>query len=267
MIRPTDERIEAALADRTRPRRDRARDERDSAAEVLGFIDIGPGDQVLDFLPFRGYFTRLFASLVGDSGRVFAAIPAELTKIERIEAGRQEVEQFARDRCNVTVLAGSAAEAGAPTEPIDVFFIGQNYHDLHTPMMGPVDVRSFNDAAFRALKPGGHYVIVDHCARPGTLTEDANALHRIDPALVRREVEAAGFEYAGENDVLRSPDDPGTSSIFARGVRYHTDRFIVKFRKPVELGRRTHRRVIGNDRSNREVVAAETSSRSASGSV
>ncbi|MBB5468194.1 MULTISPECIES: hypothetical protein [unclassified Paraburkholderia] len=48
------------------------------------------------FLPYRGYFTRLFASLAGDHGRVFAAIPAELTKIERIEAGQSEVEQFAR---------------------------------------------------------------------------------------------------------------------------------------------------------------------------
>jgi predicted methyltransferase len=82
---------------------------------------------------------------------------------------------------------------------------------------------------FRVLKPGGHYVIVDHRAQPGTSTEAAKTLHRIDPAVVRREVEAAGFEYAGEHDVLHSHRDPRTSSIFARGIRYDTDGFIVKF--------------------------------------
>ncbi|MGF6852854.1 methyltransferase domain-containing protein [Paraburkholderia sp. CI3] len=235
MARATDAQIEAALNDKTRPRRDRARDGRDRAADVLRFIDIGPGDRVVDFLPYRGYFTRLCASLVGDHGRVFAAIPTELTKIERIEAGRSEVEQFARERHNIVLLKGSAEKAGAPTEQIDVLCIVQNYHDLHTPMMGPVDVHAFNNAVFRVLKPGGHYVIVDHRAQSGTSTEAAKTLHRIDPAVVRREVEAVGFEDAGELDVLRSRCDPRTSSIFARGIRYHTDRFIVKFRKPAAL--------------------------------
>ena len=57
---------------------------------------------------------------------------------------------------------------------------------------------------------------------------------------MRREGEAAGSEYAGEHDVLHSHRDPRTSSIFARGIRYDTDGFIVKFadlmsRRPVEL--------------------------------
>ena len=113
-----------------------------------------------------------------------------------------------------------------------MFFIGQNYHDLHAPLMGAVDIRAFNDAVFRALRPGGHYVIVDHAAPAQASADTTRTLHRIDPAIVRREVEAAGFEYMGEHDALRNRADPHTSSIFARGIRYHTDRFIVKFRTP-----------------------------------
>lgn len=235
MTHPADARIGAALSDRSRPRRDRARDVRDSAADLLRFIGIRQGDHVLDFLPFRGYFTRLFASLVGDEGCVLAAIPAELTKIERIEAGRQEVEQFARDRRNVLLLTGPVDKTGAPRESVDVFFLGQNYHDLRTPMMGSIDIATFNEAVLRALKPGGYYVIVDHVAQTGTAAEAAEKLHRIDPAVVRREVEAAGFEYVGEHGALRNRDDPHTSSIFARRMRYHTDRFAFKFRRPAEL--------------------------------
>ncbi|MFT4065935.1 hypothetical protein [Paraburkholderia sp.] len=210
-----------------------ARDVRDRTADVLGFIDIAPGDRVVDFLPFRGYFTRLFASMVGDHGCVFAAIPAGLNKIGRIDAGRQEVERIALDRRNVALLDGGAGVAGAPPADIDVFFVGQNYHDLHAPLMGPVDIRSFNDAIFRALRPGGRYIIVDHVALPDARPEVPATLHRIDPAVARREVEAAGFEYAGEHDALRNRGDPRTASIFARGIRYRTDRFILKFRKPL----------------------------------
>lgn len=232
MIGPLDAAIDAALADRSRPRRDRARDVRDRTADVLDFIGIGQGERVVDFLPFRGYFTRLFASMVGDSGCVFAAIPASLTKIERIEKGQREVELIARERRNVALLTGNADAAGAPPERIDVFFVGQNYHDLHARFTGPVDIRVFNQAVFRALKPGGRYVIVDHVAAAGTSPDVTGTLHRIDPGIVRCEVETAGFKYAGEHGALRNCNDLHTSSIFARGVRYYTDRFIVKFRKP-----------------------------------
>ncbi|HEY4296717.1 MAG TPA: methyltransferase [Paraburkholderia sp.] len=232
MASPAHARIEIALGDRSRPRRDRARDVRDHTAGVLNFIGIATGDRIVDFLPFRGYFTRLFASLVGDSGCVFATIPAECTRIERIENGRREVEQFAREKHNVVMLAGSAEAAGSPPGEIDVFFIALNYHDLHAPLMGPVNIRMFNEAVFRALKPGGRYVIVDHAACPDASTSAPQTLHRIDPEVVRREVEAAGFEYSGEHDALRNPHDGHASSVFARGVRYRTDRFVMKLRKP-----------------------------------
>jgi hypothetical protein len=84
----------------------------------------------------------------------------------------------------------------------------------------PHDICVFNKAVFRALKPGGHYVIVDHVACPDVSTNAPRMLHRIDPAVVRREVEAAGFEYGGEHDALRNPRDRHASSVFARGVRY-----------------------------------------------
>lgn len=217
--------VGSAINDKSRPRRDRARDVRDRTADVLGFVGAAPGDRVIDLLPFRGYFTRLFASVVGENGHVFAVIPASAQKIERIAKGKLDVEQIARDRGNVSVLESNGVEL---PDSIDVCFIGQNYHDLHNGFLGPVNMRAFNEAVYRALKPGAAYVIVDHVASSGA----TKTLHRIDPTIVRLEVEAAGFEFAGKHDALRNRDDSHLSSIFARGIRHHTDRFIFKFRKP-----------------------------------
>ena len=57
-------------------------------------------------------------------------------------------------------------------------------------------------------------------------------MHRIDPAVVRAEVEAAGFVFDGESDVLRNAADTHTASVFDPSIRGHTDQFMMRFRKP-----------------------------------
>jgi predicted methyltransferase len=57
-------------------------------------------------------------------------------------------------------------------------------------------------------------------------------LHRIDPALVRREVESAGFVYDGDSQLLRNPADPHTASVFDPAIQGHTDQFFMRFHKP-----------------------------------
>jgi predicted methyltransferase len=227
-----DEAIARALADKSRPARDRARDKRDHIGEVLAFASIAPGEIVADFLPFRGYFTRLFAALVGVAGRAYAVVPEDLTRIERIAKGRAEIAAFAADESTIELASGPVAQAGALPEPVDLFWISENYHDLHNGFVGPVDIDAFNAAVFGALKPGGRLIIIDHVAGKGVRRDVTEKLHRIEPAVARREIEAAGFKWDGESAALANPADRHASSIFARGMRYHTDRFIHRFRKP-----------------------------------
>jgi predicted methyltransferase len=224
--------IAFALADKRRPARDRARDLRDHVAEVLAFADLRPGEVVADFLPFRGYFTRLFSALVGPAGQVFACVPDVLTRIGRIDAGRAEIGAFAPALGNVTLLDGAPEAAAAPPEPLDLFWISQNYHDLHDPFMGPVDIARFNAAAFAALKPGGRLIIIDHVAERNAPDVVTDTLHRISPDLARREIEKAGFVFEAQSDALANLADTHRMSVFARGRRYHTDRFIFRFRRP-----------------------------------
>jgi predicted methyltransferase len=90
-----------------------------------------------------------------------------------------------------------------------------------------------NKAIYDALKPGGIYLVLDHAAAAGRGVSNTNDLHRIDPATVKAEVTAAGFEFVGESDVLRNPSDDHSLAIYDPKMRGKTDKFIYKFRKPL----------------------------------
>jgi predicted methyltransferase len=108
------------------------------------------------------------------------------------------------------------------------------YHDLHTALMqgrGATPAR-FNQAVYDRLKPGGLYVIVDHAAAAGTGTDTTQALHRIDPAAVRAEVEAAGFVLDAETALLANKDDPHSVKVFDASIKGETDRFAYRFARP-----------------------------------
>jgi predicted methyltransferase len=98
--------------------------------------------------------------------------------------------------------------------------------------MGPTDVPAFNKAVFTALKPGGVYVVLDHAAAAGSGIAATDTLHRIDPARVRSDVLAAGFEFNSESSILANSADDHTKNVFDPSIRNHTDQFLFKFRKP-----------------------------------
>jgi predicted methyltransferase len=114
-----------------------------------------------------------------------------------------------------------------------VVFTSQNYHDYPDKFMGSIDPSVLNKNAYKALKPGGVYIVVDHVAETGSGMRDTDTLHRIDPDTVRSQVTAAGFEFVGESDVLRNPADTHAIKVFDPSIRGHTDQFAFKFRKPM----------------------------------
>lgn len=220
----------AAAKQAVRPEADTKRDAARKPVEMVKFAGIGPGDRVVDFMPGGGYFTRIFSQAVGPKGVVYAIVPQQLVK--RRASAADAVKAIAADPGyqNVRVLVQPPAKLAVP-EPVDVVWTSQNYHDLHLEAFH-VDIAGFNKAVYKALKPGGVYVVLDHAAAPGSGLESVQKLHRIDPAVVKSEVLAAGFKFDGESTVLRNPDDPHTAIVFAPGIRGKTDQFIYRFRKP-----------------------------------
>ncbi len=224
--------IVAAVADTTRPATDTVRDAQRKPAETLAFAGVRPGDKVADYAAGSGYFTRLFAAVVGAQGHVYAVVPTALFQYPNIVKGIGEIQTYAVDHPNVSVTFAAALAGARFPEKLDLFWIAQNYHDLKDPFMGPVDMLAFNKAVYAALKPGATYVVLDHSALAGASADVTDTLHRIEASTVRREVEAAGFRFAGESALLANPADPRTATVFDKSIRGHTDQFILKFRKP-----------------------------------
>jgi len=220
--------VAAAIADTTRPPDDVARDAARKPAVLLAFVDVKPGMAVVDWVPGGGYFTRLFADVVGDEGKVYAWVPAELK--DKYDLGKN-AEAIAIQHRNVLAVIEPML-ATTSIRDADIVWTSQNYHDLHTKGFGDVDTLAFNKQVFDMLKPGGYYIVVDHRAAEGAPVDVAESLHRIDPAIVKREVEAAGFVFDSESVALANPADDHTLNVFDEKVRGHTDQFVYKFKKP-----------------------------------
>jgi predicted methyltransferase len=197
--------------------------------EILAFAGVKPGAKVVDLIPGGGYWTGLFSASVGASGHVYAIWPAEYVKVDGDEV--KPYREVAAKYPNVSILEEPAAELTAP-EKVDLVFTAQNYHDYPDKFMGPTDPAMLNKAVFAALKPGGIYLIVDHVADAGSAMRDTDTLHRIDPATVKAQVTAAGFEFAGESMLLANSADDHKKKVFDPSIRGKTDQFVYKFRKP-----------------------------------
>ncbi|THD53717.1 methyltransferase [Phenylobacterium sp.] len=222
--------LTAALGDQKRPPADSSRDVARKPAELLALAEVKPGQKVADFMMGGGYFTRILSPAVGPSGKVYAYQSSEFVKFRAAYATEQST--VAADYSNVIPLTAPIASAGLP-DGLDLVLTVQNYHDLHLKAFPAGTADAANKEIFKALKPGGLYVIVDHAAAPGAPLTVADTQHRIDEAIVKTEVEAAGFKLAAEDDkLLGNPADPHDKLVFDPSIRGHTDQFVLKFRKP-----------------------------------
>ena len=214
-----------AVADPLRPADEVARDPLRHPAEMLAFAQVQPGQKIADIRPGAGYFTRLFARVVGEGGHVYAFVPNRTAERENPRA-----DALVAAYPNVSRVNGDL-DAMTFDQPLDLVFMSQEYHDFHIPRFG-VDVTKMNADIFKALKPGGLFVVIDHQAAPGAGNTVVETLHRIEGAQLRREVEAAGFVFDGETSAVANPADDHSLNVFDEAIRGKTDQFVYRFRKP-----------------------------------
>ncbi|WP_430390222.1 class I SAM-dependent methyltransferase [Dyella sp. 20L07] len=231
--------VSSALADASRPAADVKRDADRKPAELIAFAGVKPGDKVADLLPGGGYFTRIFSKIVGPQGHVYAVVPDSLAhavpkKLDDLKA------LIANPAYGNTSLVIRPYDAIGGDEPLDVIWTSDNYHDVFGSVSvfavagtsGSEETAKMDIAAFKALKPGGVYLVIDHVAKAGSGEQDAKTLHRIDPATVIAQAKAAGFVLEARSDLLSNPQDSHEQIVFAPEIRGHTDQFVLKFRKP-----------------------------------
>jgi predicted methyltransferase len=255
------EQIKAIVASPDRTTADRTNDKRRHPEDILGFLAITPAITALDISSGGGYTTELLARAIGPSGKVYgqsrprpAAPPPRPANPEGNSNPTVKAEpappSAGPPRATPVMLGEREARmkdanvAAAPIVPVvqpfedpipaevadgklDLVTLMFNYHDMG---FLNVDRAAMNKAVFKALKPGGTFVIADHAGRPGTGISESGTLHRIEEAFLRKEVEAAGFKFAAEGTFLRNPNDPKDKN--TPDPPQPKDEFVLKFVKP-----------------------------------
>jgi predicted methyltransferase len=209
-------------------------DERRLAAAVLDFFGIQSGMTVLDLYSGAGRYSELLYYRVGPGGRVVMHNNTPYLELARTELAER---YRAGELDNVEELVAGRKNIRLPDRQFDAVLMINAYHDVYyvdeTSGWTRVDRTRFLAEVFDAMVPGGVLGIVDYAAPPGMAAGSGRRLHRIDPALIRRDMLAAGFRFEAESSLLRNPQDDYSRAAFDEGVRERPDQIVMRFRKPL----------------------------------
>lgn len=225
--------IDAALANPARLAGDREQDARRKAKDVLVFLGARPGMHVIDYFSGGGYYSELLSLIVGADGSVIAYN----NEAYRKHAGDEADRRFAANRLpNVTQITEAPEALSLPPESLDAALFVLSYHDLYWRAKDGAWAQTDPARALArlvpALKRDAVVVVVDHVAAPGSDPGDVvNALHRIDPNVIKRDLEAAGLSFESESNFLHNRDDDLSRSVFDESIRGKTDRVVMRFVK------------------------------------
>ena len=155
---------------------------------VIAALGLRPGMAVADIGAGSGFYAALMARAVGASGTVYAVEIAP-NWIEYL------TERFGTEGLdNVRVVQSTADSVELPEGAVDVVFSSDTYHHFENP---PLILGSI----YRALKPGGRWVVLDFDRVPGVTPAGLMEHLRTGKAGAIEENLAAGFRLEREADV------------------------------------------------------------------
>ncbi|MBT5186740.1 MAG: class I SAM-dependent methyltransferase [Kordiimonadaceae bacterium] len=224
-----DDLIKAAMDNPARAEANSSRDAARMPGQVIKFMGVQPGMTVLDMVSNGGFYAEILAGVVGDDGRVIAHMFAN--------AGMDPDNAYAKyirdtdHMSNVVPIYAGFNDLDVKENTLDAVFLIQNFHDFYFDRFG-VDVQEVLAMYRKALKPGGIMAVIDHEAMDGAPSSTGTIVHRIDSAVVKKDMSEAGFMLAGELDILKNTTDDKSKLVFDPAVRGKTSRFILKFTNP-----------------------------------
>jgi len=223
--------VKLAMASEVRSDKDKARDNNRQPLKTLQFLGIKSDMKVLELIPGGGWYTAILAPVLKEKGQLYVGIASD-----RLKNGLLKKEGFndvktvndAQWTQNTEEKRYNLSNVDFELSNIDAVLTFRNYHNLS------FDTRTkINEQALKALKPGGIYGIVDHTRRHMQSENDENG-RRIDPVLVIKEVQAAGFKFVDYSNLHYKADDELRYEVGRSTVKGNTDRFTFIFKKPMK---------------------------------
>lgn len=226
--------IDESIDNDMRNEANRERDGDRKPDQVLAFIDLQPGDVVLDYGSGGGYWAELFSGVVGEDGMVYA----HQNSGERFESQKAALMEQYSNFDNVGLLpVDRGAKLPLDDDSVDTVFLSYLFHHMHYadgsgenfPDTSTALVEEFS----RVLKPGGTFIIIEHAAADGSSREQSAAWHRTPPETAKEDITNMGFEFDGDApEIFHNPDDDMMNSWGETGLRGNTTTFVHKYRLP-----------------------------------
>jgi predicted methyltransferase len=191
-----DPELQKALDGPQRSAESRARDKYRHPAETLAFFGLRPDMTVVELYPGGGWYTEILAPYLAAKGKLI--ITGSRAVAERIEKeptvfGKVELKRL--DPPNDFTLA--------PAGSVDLVLTFRNVHNW---MQAGYAEKVFA-AAFKALKKGGTFGVVEHRAKPGTTEKQSAESGYVAEDTVLDYAKKAGFELAARSEINANPSD------------------------------------------------------------
>jgi predicted methyltransferase len=221
----TQRKIEEAMQGSVRTEAEVARDANErKPVQTLEFFGLREDMRVLELVPGGGWYTKILAPVLRENGKLYVAIGTDgIQESVLNQPGFDQVEVL---QLPEGMTLRQMGEFSFGPDDLDMVLTFRNLHN-----MSPESRAHVNRAVFESLKSGGLYGIKDHTRRHNEASNRANG-RRLDPVLVIKEVQDAGFEFVDFTDLHHSPADDLTLEVGHESVTGQTDRFTLLFRKP-----------------------------------
>ena len=229
-LRPFLAAVQQAMAAETRSEAERERDDNRMPIQTLDFFGLNENMRVLELVPGAGWYTTLLAPALYDNGQLYTAIGSGLQRSGLLDEPGFDKVVMLEPELEILSAPDQRLLGLAPFDfgvnDLDAVLTFRNLHNFNAEGRA-----SLNAAAFAALKPGGIYGVVDHTRRH-MQADNAENVRRVDPVLMIKEIQAAGFEFVDYSDLHYRPDDELRYEVGRKTVTGNTDRFTFLFRKP-----------------------------------
>lgn len=221
--------LEKAMSSSTRTEKEVNRDRNRQPIETLKFFGLRSNMKVIELIPGGGWYSKLLTPVLADKGHFSVAVgTGRIAKAlgEKAMKSVNVIDTTANIRREKGAKFYSADKFDLGQTDTDMVFTFRNYHNFNFEGR-----QNLNNAAFKALKSGGIYAVVDHTRRHMQGNNDENR-RRIDPVLAIKEIQDAGFVLVDYSDLHYRTDDELLYEVGRKTVTGNTDRFTLKFVKP-----------------------------------
>ena len=227
----TEQKIVNAIQNERRSAADVARDANRKPLDTLKFFQLRDDMSVLELIPGGGWYTKILAPTLEEKGKLYISIGAERAyEALKEQPGFGSLELIPFDSANFSRVEGESRSTvpafSFGVKRLDLVLTFRNMHNFT-----PTGRENINRAVFESLKSGGLYGVIDHTQRHMQPSEH-ELRRRIDPVLVIKEIEAAGFQFVDYSNLHFRPDDELRYEVGRKTVTGNTDRFTLLFKKP-----------------------------------